>query len=371
VGKEPNLLYFGIIAVLAMVLFAGCIDETQTGDPTATGDGNIAQDSTLDDSPVATPTPSPLPDDLRIGFVGIDRVQNGNILPVTVELVGWRYVDEVHIEALLPMQALQVVDVDPDTDKFEVAPEIPDEKVLRNEVEGALTLYFGAQNLDLAENEGRVALCTIMLRATFVGDEDISLYSATIKSPEGEDLDVSLPDPFVITVQEDPVVTTPTATPSPKPTGTTQPTTTPTPGGEGTPSPTPSTTPTSSWTPAPLPPLSEVITEPIVVEPNSIYYRIQPRQTVYRLSKMFGTTVEAIVNANQIEDVSAVKAGAVLRIPVTPPAGKAAYFVSTKETLYSTAKAFGLTVEELVALNGIEAASYDDIEIGQWLVLMP
>jgi spore germination protein len=117
--------------------------------------------------------------------------------------------------------------------------------------------------------------------------------------------------------------------------------------------------------------LSEVITDPITPQVDNIYYRIHPKQTLYRLSQTFDTTVEAIAAANDIQDSSEVKAGTVLRIPVKPPSGKAAYLVSSKETLYSIAHAFGLEVEELGAMNFIGPADYDDIDIGQWLVLIP
>lgn len=222
-----------------------------------------------------------------------------------------------------------------------------------------------------------------MLQAFALEQDDVNLYTVTIKSPQDEQIDVLLPDPFVITVQEEPVENTPMPSPTVEPTETSQPSPTPTPAtSEPTPTedatPTMVATPTSGPTPtslptspAPLPPLSEVIKEPIEPVPDSIYYRIQPKQTIYRLSRMFGTTVEAIVDANDIEDVQSVRMGTVLRIPVSPPVGKTAYFVSTKETLYSIAHAFGLTVEALADLNQIPATSYDDIEIGEWMILLP
>lgn len=361
-GKVLKLLRLGFIAILIVALLVGCVDESPTTDET--DDGGGVQAEAAADSPVATPTPIPLPDDLRIGFVGNNRVELNHPLPVTVNLVGNQVIEEISLRAQLPMMYLQVQDVNPDTEEIiEIVAEIPEDKVLRNEVDETGVLYFDARDINLPGHGGRIDLCTIPLQGIALGQEDINLYSATLKSSQGEDLVVSLPEPFVIIVQEDPVVTTPTPTPSPspKPTETSPPEATPT----------PSTMPTSSWTPAPLPPLSEVITTPIPIQPNSVYYRIHPKQTIYRLSEMFGTTVEAIVEANDIKDVNAVEAGAVLRIPVAPPAGKAAYFVSTKETLYSTAKAFGLTVEALVAMNDIKASSYDDIEIGEWLVLLP
>lgn len=395
-GKDLGRIKKALVAVLCIVLVAGCTGEASGTTPVTPGTGGDETGSDVQaavDSPAATPTSGltiPASDGITFVLSGDNRIQVGRILPVMVEVIGDQAIGEVRLEAYLPMLALQVVDVVPETEVVEIVAEIPEEKVVQNEVVGAQTLLFSAQNLDLAESGGRLVLCTIMLRAVTPGEGDVSLYAAEVTSPDGESLAVSLPDdPFFIVVQEEPVMATPTSdVPASEPTPTVAatetappPTSTATPESVPTPESTPTlaATPTLVWTPtpgapptpAPLPPLSQVITEPIQVQPNSVYYRIHPTQTLYRLSKMFNTTVEAIMEANDIEDVRAVRAGRVLRIPVTPPVGNAAYLVSTRETLYSTAKAFGLTVEELAAFNGIAPAAYNDVEIGQWLVLRP
>lgn len=100
-----------------------------------------------------------------------------------------------------------------------------------------------------------------------------------------------------------------------------------------------------------------------------IYYRIQRGQNLYRLSKTFGVTVEALVSANAISDVRRIPTGMLLYIPAVSPAGQATYLVASNDTLYSIARSFGMTVEYLAQLNGL-APPYN-VFIGQYLVLRP
>jgi LysM repeat protein len=369
VDKGFHVRWLALAVILGIMLLTGCSGEdTAETDSVAAEENESAGAQTAADSPLPTATVPPVSDKIGMLLTGGDKVQVGNILPVKIELVGEQTIGEIQIEAQLPILYLQVVDAEPETEEIEVTSDLPTDKILQNEVDESGILHFSAKDLNLAQSEGRLELCMIPLRSVAVGQEEISVSSIIIRDLQGETLDVDLPGLFFITVQEEPIENTPTPEPTPMEDAT--PTLVATPTADATPTsgPTPTSLPIS---PAPLPPLSEVITEPIKPEPDSVYYRIQPKQTIYRLSKMFGTTVEAIVDANNIEDVESVRMGTVLHIPVSPPVGKTAYFVSTKETLYSIAHAFGLTVEVLADLNQIPAASYEDIKIGQWLVLLP
>ena len=58
---------------------------------------------------------------------------------------------------------------------------------------------------------------------------------------------------------------------------------------------------------------------PPVPEPGYIIYVVQPGDTLYDLARRFGTTVDAIVAANDIQDPNLIYVGQMLRIPVTFP----------------------------------------------------
>ncbi|MEN3003958.1 LysM peptidoglycan-binding domain-containing protein [Dehalobacterium formicoaceticum] len=131
-----------------------------------------------------------------------------------------------------------------------------------------------------------------------------------------------------------------------------------------TPGPTPSPTPAPTPTPTPRPPRT---------------YIVQPGDTLYAIALRFGTTVDAIVNLNNIEDPDMIAPGQRLRIPQptptpsptptpTPtPRPPRTYIVRSGDTLYAIALRFGTTVDAIVDLNNIEDP--DMIAPGQSLLI--
>lgn len=91
---------------------------------------------------------------------------------------------------------------------------------------------------------------------------------------------------------------------------------------------------------------------------------VQKGETLYSLSRTYGTTVEAICAANGIADGSAVQAGQKLTIPGTDSAQKASknandgtYIVEKGDTWYGIARRFGTNVNDLYALNGVDSTA--------------
>ncbi len=99
------------------------------------------------------------------------------------------------------------------------------------------------------------------------------------------------------------------------------------------------------------------------------YHTVQPGENLFRIALRYGTTVDAIVAANNLSDSGSVQAGQVLRIPVGSPTSTDTYVVQPGDTLYSITRRFNTTVETLAALNGI-ALPYT-IEVGQVLSITP
>jgi LysM repeat protein len=100
-----------------------------------------------------------------------------------------------------------------------------------------------------------------------------------------------------------------------------------------------------------------------------VYHTVQPGENLFRIALRYGTTVDAIVAANNLPNSGAVKAGQVLLIPVGSSATTATYVVQRGDTLYSIARRFDTTVETLAALNGL-VPPYT-IEVGQVLIVTP
>jgi LysM repeat protein len=100
-----------------------------------------------------------------------------------------------------------------------------------------------------------------------------------------------------------------------------------------------------------------------------VHHTVQPGENLFRIALRYGTTVDAIVAANNLPDSGAVRAGQVLLIPIGSPATTATYVVQAGDTLYSIARRFDTTVETLAALNGL-IPPYT-IEVGQVLIVTP
>jgi peptidoglycan-N-acetylglucosamine deacetylase len=92
--------------------------------------------------------------------------------------------------------------------------------------------------------------------------------------------------------------------------------------------------------------------------------------TIYSLARRYGTTSQAIIDANQLKDPSLIRVGDVLIIPgaVSQPVGsESEYVVQSGDTLFSIARRFGTTVDEIALANGIVNPAF--ISVGQTLVI--
>ncbi len=95
-------------------------------------------------------------------------------------------------------------------------------------------------------------------------------------------------------------------------------------------------------------------------------YTVAPGDTLYSIARRYGTTVEELMRLNRLQ-TSRLEVGQVLVLPKssaeTPPS---THIVAPGETLYSIARRYGTTVEELMRLNGLETFL---LKVGQVLLL--
>lgn len=114
--------------------------------------------------------------------------------------------------------------------------------------------------------------------------------------------------------------------------------------------------------------------------PAPIIHVVQPDETLWGIAVQYGTTVPALVEANQISNPSLIRIGQTLAIPQLapppPPAAEPAtpahvpireHIVQAGETLWAISRLYGTTVEALVEANLLANPSF--VRTGQRLVI--
>jgi LysM repeat protein len=100
-------------------------------------------------------------------------------------------------------------------------------------------------------------------------------------------------------------------------------------------------------------------------------YVVQPGDTLYSIAARYSTTAAAIAAANQIMNPSLLKVGQRLVIPqageAAPPGGEKVHIVQPGETLYRIAIQYGKTVQEIAVANNLPNSN--SIRVGQRLII--
>ncbi|GAB5603613.1 C40 family peptidase [Thermus sp. FJN-A] len=91
-------------------------------------------------------------------------------------------------------------------------------------------------------------------------------------------------------------------------------------------------------------------------------HTVEKGDTLFSIARRYGTTVEELVRLNGLEGFL-IQPGQVLKLPERP-AGT--HVVAPGDTLFSLARRYGTTVEELMRLNGLVSP---EIKVGQVLAL--
>jgi LysM repeat protein len=102
--------------------------------------------------------------------------------------------------------------------------------------------------------------------------------------------------------------------------------------------------------------------------PNVTYYVVRSGDTLTAISKMYETTVDQLVEWNHIPDPDFIKVGQKLIVAKSHSPHETLYTVRKGDTLTDIAKMYGTTVDQLVDWNP-DITDPDVIRVGQRLVV--
>lgn len=104
-----------------------------------------------------------------------------------------------------------------------------------------------------------------------------------------------------------------------------------------------------------------------IAQAQTTTHIVRPGETLYSLARRYGTTVEAIAQANSLSNVSQIYTGQQLVIPLGGGPAMNTYVVRGGDTLFSIGRQFGVDPYALGRANGI--SNPNRIYPGQHLVI--
>ncbi|MBE6735017.1 MAG: LysM peptidoglycan-binding domain-containing protein [Ruminococcaceae bacterium] len=84
-----------------------------------------------------------------------------------------------------------------------------------------------------------------------------------------------------------------------------------------------------------------------------VLYTVVEGNTLWGIANFFGTTVEEIINLNDLTEPELIYPGQKLKIPVDRPYPPRYYAVRPADTLWSIAQRYSTTVNNLLELNNL------------------
>ncbi len=328
-----RLLFLGLFVILALlvgsVMLTRCRSATVVDPQAAVGTETPAPT----EEPIITPEPQASPTGPAFAaFTDPGPFAIGAVVDVPFQLIGAHDLHAISVIVFTPIMNIRVLDAELNTPETQVSPGPlpPGAMVLQNTFDASGRVTYEVAGLEYTQDPVRT-LFVMQMVGMSPGMGELMVDSIKAWRVDGSEIEI-LPQPAFLEVLDQSV-------------------------GD----PIPQETLVFQVTAQPVAPAGVVA--------QGVYYRLRAGQNLYRVAQEFGSTVEAIAQANNITDVHAVSAGRLLHIPVTPSVGRAAYYVGPGDTLYGIARYFNLTVESLAAQNGLQSPYH--LRAGQWVVLTP
>jgi peptidoglycan-N-acetylglucosamine deacetylase len=108
--------------------------------------------------------------------------------------------------------------------------------------------------------------------------------------------------------------------------------------------------------------------QPQTSPPTTLTYTVKAGDTLYAIASRYHTTVQELVRLNAIANPNLIRVGQVLKLTASQPTtSTTTYTVKSGDTLYKIARQFGTTVQQLVTANQISNPNV--IRIGQTLII--
>lgn len=108
-----------------------------------------------------------------------------------------------------------------------------------------------------------------------------------------------------------------------------------------------------------------------VGDQSYILHEVDPKETLFGISRRYNSPVSDIVNANPVLK-QGLKIGQTIKVPFVSmaeiPAGSVLHNVVPGETLFSISKKYGVSVESVMKDNGLKG---NDLSVGQSLIIEP
>ncbi|MCC5920118.1 MAG: LysM peptidoglycan-binding domain-containing protein [Cyclobacteriaceae bacterium] len=101
-----------------------------------------------------------------------------------------------------------------------------------------------------------------------------------------------------------------------------------------------------------------------------IIHKVEPKETLYAISRKYGVSPEDLINANPgVEE--GIKIDQIIKVPATEPSSRKAqkkdkHTVKSGENLFAISKQYGVTIPDIKRWNKLTS---DDLRIGQELIV--
>lgn len=106
-------------------------------------------------------------------------------------------------------------------------------------------------------------------------------------------------------------------------------------------------------------------TPPIDISANYINYIVKRGDSLYSIAKSYNTTVDNIIKINNLTNTN-LSIGQTLKIPTTNPSTSNTYIVKAGDNLYNIAKRFNTSVDNIKQKNNL---STNLLSVGQKLII--